>query len=202
MSNTIFLFIIGAIVVQRAIESYLPNWKKAKGLKMAKWTWISFSVTYPLLIFGSVAEYFLIPRKINLWISVIGMVVVGLRIWLKWWAMLTLGEYWSVHIEIRESHKLIKDGPYRYLRHPAYFSNLIEYLGVTLIANAYYTLIGVLLIYVPLNLVRLHLEERELIRKFGEEYEDYRKNVPALLPIRKKSWFQPKGKCSFKEYDS
>jgi len=126
-------------------------------MKLAKWTWIAFSITYPLLIFGTIGEYFLIPRTINLWISGIGIGIVAVRVWLKWWAMLTLGEYWSVQIEVRESHKLVKDGPYRYLRHPAYLSNLMEYLGVPLIANAYWTLIGVLFIYLPLNLIRLHL---------------------------------------------
>jgi len=192
LSDIVFLIIIATIVVQRLIESYLPNSQKMKGMKMAKWTWIAFSMTYPLLIFGSVGEYFLIPRRINLWISGMGAVIVAIRIWLKWWAMLTLGEYWSVQIEIRESHKLTKDGPYRYLRHPAYLSNLMEYLGVPFIANAYYTLIGVLLIYLPLNLIRLRLEERELIRKFGEEYEDYRNKVPALFPIRRQILFPTK----------
>ena len=197
MSDTLFLIIIGAIVVQRLIESYLPNSKKLKGVKLAKWTGIAFSVTYPLLIFGSVGEYFLIPRKINLWISGIGVGIVAVRIWLKWWAMFTLGEYWSVHIEIRESHKLVKEGPYRYLRHPAYLSNLLAYFGIPLIANAYYTLIGALVIYVPLNLIRLYLEEKELIRKFGEEYKDYCEKVPALFPIRKQSCVQRKDRLSF-----
>jgi len=185
LSKTVFLLIIGAIVVQRLVESYLPDSKKIQGVKTAKWTWIVFSITYPLLIFGTIGEYFLIPRMINLWISGIGLGMTAVRIWLKWWAMRTLGDYWSVQIEIRESHKLIKDGPYRYLRHPAYLSNLMEYLGVPLITNAYYTLIGVLLIYLPFNLIRLHFEEKELIKKFGEEYDDYRKKVPALFPIRK-----------------
>jgi len=197
LSNTIFLLIIGAIVVQRLIESYLPNFRKIKGVRIAKWTWIAFSVTYPLLIFGSVGEYFLIPREINLWISGIAIGIMGLRIWLKWWAMVTLGEYWSVQIEIRESHKLITDGPYRYIRHPAYLSNLMEYFGIPLIANAYYTLMGVVLVYLPLNLIRLHLEEKELIKKFGKEYETYRKKVPAFLPIRKQSYFQCKNRYSF-----
>lgn len=179
-------------MTQRLVESYLPNYKKVRGVKVAKWTWVAFSITYPLLIFGTIAEYFLISRRINLWISGVGIALVGLRICLKWWAMLTLGEYWSVQIEIRKSHKLIKEGPYRYLRHPAYLSNLIEYLGVPLIANAYYTLIGVLLIYVPFNLTRFRLEERELIRKFGVEYEEYQKKVPAFLPIRRHSGFQEK----------
>jgi len=197
LSNTVFLFIIAAIVVQRAVESLLPDSKKLKGVKTAKWTGIAFSITYLLLMCGSVVEYFLIPRKINLWISGIGMGIVVLRTWLKWWAMLTLGKYWSVQIEIRESHKLVKEGPYRYLRHPAYLSNLMAYLGIPLIANAYYTLIGVLVIYVPFNLIRLHLEEKELVKKFGEEYEDYRKKVPALLPIRKQSCFQRKNRLFF-----
>jgi len=199
LSKTVFLLIIGVIVLQRAIESFLPNSKKVKGMKLAKWTWIAFSITYPLLIFGTIGEYFLIPRTINLWISGIGIGIVAVRVWLKWWAMLTLGEYWSVQIEVRESHKLVKDGPYRYLRHPAYLSNLMEYLGVPLIANAYWTLIGVLFIYLPLNLIRLHLEEKELIKKFGEKYEDYRKRVPALFPIRKESRSNQKASCSFKE---
>ncbi|MDH5174105.1 MAG: isoprenylcysteine carboxylmethyltransferase family protein [Elusimicrobiota bacterium] len=192
MSDTLFLIIIATIVIQRLIESYLPDFRKIKGIKMAKWTWVAFSVTYPLLILGSVGEYFLISRTINLWVSCMGMVIVAIRIWLKWWAMLTLGEYWSVQIEIRESHKLTRDGPYRYVRHPAYLSNLMEYLGVPLIANAYYVLIGVLIIYIPLNLIRLHLEERELIRKFGKEYEDYRDKVPALFPTKRQILFPTK----------
>jgi protein-S-isoprenylcysteine O-methyltransferase Ste14 len=197
LSDTLFLIIIATIVIQRLIESYLPDSRKIKGIKMAKWTWVAFSVTYPFLILGSVGEYFLISRTINLWVSYVGMVIVAIRIWLKWWAMLTLGEYWSVQIEIRESHRLTKDGPYRYVRHPAYLSNLMEYLGVPLIANAYYVLIGVLLIYIPLNLIRLHLEERELIRKFGKEYEDYRDKVPALFPTKRKIMFSTKNRASF-----
>ncbi len=192
MSDTIFLIIIAIIVIQRLIESYFPDSRKVKGVKMAKWTWTAFSVTYPLLILGSVGEYFLISRTSDLWVSGMGMAIVAIRIWLKWWAILSLGEYWSVQIEIRESHKLTRDGPYRYVRHPAYLSNLMEYLAVPLIANAYYTLIGVLLIYLPLNLIRLRLEEKELIRKFGKEYEDYRDKVPALFPISRQILFPTK----------
>ncbi len=184
MPANIFLIIIGLIVLQRLIESYLPNWRKIPGRKSARWTWLAFSVTYPLLIIGSISEYFLLRKEINLWISAIGIIIVVGRIWLKWWAMLTLGKYWSVQIEIRETHKLIRNGPYRYLRHPAYLSNLLEYLGIPLIANAYFTLIGVLLVYLPLNLLRLHLEEKELLDKFGSEYENYQKEIWALVPFK------------------
>jgi len=197
LSSVLFLFIIGAILVQRALESFLPNSKRLRGLKFAEWTGIAFSITFSLLILGTVVEYFLISRPISLWVSGMGMGIVVLRIWLKWWAMLTLGKYWSVQIEIRESHQLIKDGPYRYIRHPAYLSNLMAYLGIPLIANAYYTLIGMLILYVPFNLMRLYLEEKELIKKFGEEYEDYRKSVPALFPIKRQSGFSRRNRLFF-----
>ncbi len=42
------------------------------------------------------------------------------------------------------------------------------------------------LLFTPLMFVIVYLisrkEEKELIREFGEEYEDYKKNVPMLIP--------------------
>lgn len=36
------------------------------------------------------------------------------------WAMRTLGEYFTFQVMIREDHKLISHGPYKYLMHPSY----------------------------------------------------------------------------------
>ena len=41
------------------------------------------------------------------------------------WAFNSLGKYWSVDIEIRDNHELIKNGPYKYMRHP---NNVFTYL--------------------------------------------------------------------------
>jgi protein-S-isoprenylcysteine O-methyltransferase Ste14 len=41
------------------------------------------------------------------------------------WAMRTLGEYFTFQVMIREDHKLIAHGPYKYLMHPSYTGTLL-----------------------------------------------------------------------------
>jgi Isoprenylcysteine carboxyl methyltransferase (ICMT) family len=36
------------------------------------------------------------------------------------WARIHLGQYWSGIITLKEGHKLIRSGPYRFVRHPIY----------------------------------------------------------------------------------
>lgn len=187
-----FLTFLGLVVAQRAVETIVPNRRREPGVVTRPWTWWAFSGCYVIVLGGCLLEYFFLIDRLNLAVSALGTVMVLVRIWLKWWAMRTLGKYWSNQIEMRQSHKLIREGPYRYLRHPAYFSNVMEYIALPLIANAYYTLLFVALIYVPLNLTRLYLEEKELAKRLGDQYRQYQREVPALLPLGKRGGKGPK----------
>ncbi len=51
------------------------------------------------------------------WIGITGF---GFGLILFWRVHKTLGENWSPILEIRRNHKLITDGPYKYVRHPMY----------------------------------------------------------------------------------
>jgi len=91
-----------------------------------------------------------------------------------------LGEYFSVHIEIKDKHELIENGPYKFIRHPAYAGNIIQAASIPLILNAYYSLsISAVLIF--LFLYRLKLEEDTLIREV-KGYGDYTKRTYRLIP--------------------
>jgi protein-S-isoprenylcysteine O-methyltransferase Ste14 len=76
---------------------------------------------------------------------------------------------------------LITNGPYRWVRHPLYLSSfflLWSYPDLTLdrlLLNLVFT------IYVTAGIL---LEERDLVNTFGQEYRDYQRNVPMILPIR------------------
>lgn len=99
--------------------------------------------------------------------------------------MKTLGKWMSQDIKITENHKLIKEGPYRYMRHPLTLCIIIETFGLTLIPNSYYSFLFTLLVFLPYSIFRIYAEEKALIEKFGKPYLDYKKEVYALLPLRR-----------------
>ena len=80
--------------------------------------------------------------------------------------------------------KLLTDGPYAYIRHPRYVEMGLFTLGYVLLANHLVPYIMYLLSLPVLYLVVI-LEERELFRRFGKEYEKYCQRVPRFIPRKK-----------------
>jgi len=97
-------------------------------------------------------------------------------------AVRALGRMWSVHIEIRKEHELVKDGPFRWIRHPIYLGAILELVGAMLFLNAGYTAIAFLVLFVPSLIARIRLEERAMIAQFGDAYHDYIRTTPAVIP--------------------
>ena len=56
--------------------------------------------------------------------------------WLRARAIAALGRFWSLHVEIRENHEFVKTGPFRWMRHPVYFSMILELASICLILHA------------------------------------------------------------------
>jgi protein-S-isoprenylcysteine O-methyltransferase Ste14 len=75
---------------------------------------------------------------------------------------------------------------YNYVRHPLYAGLIYILIGVVLASGTIQGLIMglMVLLYFPGRLIP---EERDLVRRLGREYIDYRKRVPALLP-RMSTW--------------
>src|SRR5262249_48704256 len=99
-------------------------------------------------------------------------------------AIAALGKFWSLHVEIRDTHQFVQSGPFRFMRHPTYFSMMLELLSVGLLLQAFYMLAFIPFLYFPVLLFRLKLEESALIEKFGDAYGDYQRRVPAIFPVR------------------
>jgi protein-S-isoprenylcysteine O-methyltransferase Ste14 len=132
-------------------------------------------------------EFFLKGGTINPWISAAGLALFAVAMWVRLVAMRTLGRFWSLHVELREGHQLIREGIYSYIRHPVYAAIVLEFLGMNLVANAYWTLLATFVLYFPLLALRLVQEEQALVEKLGEDYLRYRREVPALWPFRSRA---------------
>jgi protein-S-isoprenylcysteine O-methyltransferase Ste14 len=78
--------------------------------------------------------------------------------------------------------KLVTGGIHGRIRHPFYLGHLLMLLALTVGSGlaALYVMTGVALVT---GALMIWLEERELERRFGEQYRDYRSRVPALIPF-------------------
>jgi protein-S-isoprenylcysteine O-methyltransferase Ste14 len=98
------------------------------------------------------------------------------------WGQIHLGRYWSGMITLKEGYKLIRTGPYRWVRHPLYTGILTGVLGSAAMAGTGDALLGFAIILIA-YLVKLHREEVLLTAQFGDEYRQFQREVFALVPF-------------------
>jgi protein-S-isoprenylcysteine O-methyltransferase Ste14 len=146
-----------------------------------------FMVVGTLLVAGSIGELLLFERRLP-WVTFVsGALLAAASFSIRRRAIASLGRFWSLHVEIRENHQFVRSGPFRWVRHPTYFSMILELLAIGLIANAWFSLLLVLVLFPPILARRLNLEESALVEKFGDAYRDYQRTTPALFPYKWRS---------------
>jgi len=81
--------------------------------------------------------------------------------------------------------KFVTPGPYRLVRHPLYVGWLFAFWMTPLMTSAHLLFSIATTAYI---LIAIQLEERDLVREYGNTYEEYRQAVPMLVPsLRKRS---------------
>jgi protein-S-isoprenylcysteine O-methyltransferase Ste14 len=126
------------------------------------------------------------------WIIIIILFVMGL-IYGIWSVIIqnTIGEGGPVeigNIEISPKTKnLVVSGPYKNTRNPMLFGTFLIYLAFGLLINSITSVVIVCAIFVFMLTVVVKMEEKRLLKDFGNQYEEYRKKVTLFIP-----WFQRK----------
>ncbi len=69
---------------------------------------------------------------------------------------------------------LVTTGPYRWCRHPLYFSFMVIVLGLDLMFGSPIGILATLLLALPSTIYRARLEEKALADRFGQEWEAYK----------------------------
>jgi protein-S-isoprenylcysteine O-methyltransferase Ste14 len=143
-----------------------------------------FMLAGTLMLVGSLAEYFWRGERLRWATFLAGWACAVASFAIRRRAIAALGKFWSLHVEIRDNHQFVQSGPFRWVRHPTYFSMILELLVGGLMLNAWYSLAVVSLLFVPTLLLRIKLEETALVDKFGDAYRAYQSSTPALLPYK------------------
>lgn len=116
------------------------------------------------------------------WARWSGVVAFGFGLTLFWQVHKTLGKNWSPILEIRKDHKLITEGPYKYIRHPMYTMIWIWVICQWLILSNWIVGIMGVLTWSILYFIRLPEEEKLMIEKFGQEYKNYMRKTKKIIP--------------------
>jgi len=76
-----------------------------------------------------------------------------------------------------------RKGLYKVVRHPLYLGSLLMFWTTPIMTRDHLFFAEVMTAYV---LVGMYFEERDLVRRFGEDYVLYQKEVPMLIPFAKR----------------
>jgi protein-S-isoprenylcysteine O-methyltransferase Ste14 len=80
------------------------------------------------------------------------------------------------------TQKLVTQGPYAYIRNPMTLGALFLYSGIGVwMGSSVLIILSVVVFSMLLTIIYIH-ETRELVKRFGEEYLNYRKRTPFLIP--------------------
>lgn len=93
-----------------------------------------------------------------------------------------------VFMEVRDPPRVIKTGVFSCMRHPMYLAALLFYIGLIFMTLSLVSLAFWGKIFIFYNYIATY-EERQLEKRFGQEYIDYRKKVPKWIPRLRLSKF-------------
>jgi protein-S-isoprenylcysteine O-methyltransferase Ste14 len=142
---------------------------------------VGLSMLTPLIyIFSSLFDF--ANYSLPAWAGWVGAVIFAAAIWLLWRSQVDLGRSWTPTLGVREDHRLITDGVFRYIRHPMYAAHLLWGIATPLMLPNWIAGFAFLLLSSVQYLVRIGAEEQMMLEQFGEEYKRYMDRTGRILP--------------------
>lgn len=116
------------------------------------------------------------------WMGWIGAVLFGYAIWLLWRSHADLGKNWTPILAIRQEHRLITNGIFKYIRHPMYAAHILWAIAQILILHNWIAGYSFVIFVVPHYLSRVKNEEKMMLEQFEEEYKIYMQRTGRVFP--------------------
>lgn len=164
----------GAQATKRAPTSYLGLLLQATGYFVVWSRLLQQRPSSPLLADTAWLAWLL---------AVAGIAIAAASVVLVVWAARRLGKQWSLGARLVEGHDLITDGPYRFVRNPIYAGMFGMLIATGLVGTHWLPLLAAAALFLAGTLIRVRVEERLLRQAFGEQFDEYARRVPALIPM-------------------
>ncbi len=160
----------------------METWKVRVGKFLFKWR--SFTqLPWIIIVLIFLKPYYPYSTlEIEPFLTITGLLITFSGELLRIWTHLYASEGTSGRENYLRAESLNKDGPYRFVRNPLYLGNFFIVGGLLIIfSNLIAFLIGISFLIFQYFFIVL-TEENYLKSKFGEEWIEYRNNVPRFIP--------------------
>lgn len=115
-------------------------------------------------------------------VTLAGTLILCLGFVLRYTSIMILGRYFRTTVEIEEGQKVVKKGPYKYIRHPSYSGIILFCIGYGLVSQNWLSLALCAILPAAALINRIRVEEKELVKVLGAEYEEYMLKTKKLIP--------------------
>lgn len=136
-------------------------------------------------VLAGIAAFFVnalaLPGSPWTWLFV-GVLVMCGGAALRYWAIVTLGRFFSFEVVVQDSHRVITGGPYRFVRHPSYTGILLIQLGLGIALGNLLSIAVCMAVPVLGFFARIQHEEAVLEEGLGTEYRAYAARTKRLIP--------------------
>jgi protein-S-isoprenylcysteine O-methyltransferase Ste14 len=174
---------IGTAVLKRSASKRAESPQSRESRFYRPLRLLILALTFSLLFWQGTAAGFLAARFVpfSSTVSAAGFAAALIGLAVALWARVRLGEYWSDKVVLQEGHRLIRSGPYAYMRHPIYSGVLLGVAGTALVLGEVRGIVAFVIVLVNYS-IKAKREETILADEFGEEFKLHREQTGFLLP--------------------
>ncbi len=145
---------------------------------------IAFFLTGLALLAAPALNYLQIGTlTLSPFVGWIGIVIAVSGIALRLWANKTLGAFYTRTLRVAATQHIVREGPYRLLRHPGYLGSILMWVGAALATtNWIAAFVAVVVMFIAYHF-RIVSEEIMLLTAMGKEYREYQAHTWKLIPL-------------------
>jgi protein-S-isoprenylcysteine O-methyltransferase Ste14 len=115
-------------------------------------------------------------------VFLIGLAVIILGMALRRWAVLALGQFFTVQVQVRSGQTVVDTGPYRFVRHPSYTAIIMSFVGIGVALENWLSLVVIIVVPTIGLIIRIRVEERALLNALGEPYREFSQSRARIIP--------------------
>jgi len=140
--------------------------------------WIGFPVAFAVAAWSK----FVLVRHQKMWFWLgIGLLLLGSALRRHCFKM--LGSYFTANVKVADDQTVIKEGAYRWVRHPSYTGGMLMYLGTGLALTNWLSVLVIVILGGLGYAYRVRVEERALASALGQSYREYMQRTKRFVPF-------------------